>query len=156
MTTTTRWMIRRDMNEVLQIERGSFDEPWLEADFMAVLRNRSCIGLVAERGERVVGHMIYELDDHAMNILNLAVAPDARRIGVGRAMVAKLIGKLRPGRSRLNVTVRDSNLDAQLFYRALSFRAVQVLRGLFGEGNDGYVMRYTLPVVVMTHKEKQS
>src|SRR4051794_39786908 len=56
-----RWMIRRDMPEVLAIEHASFDFPWGEEEFLRVLRQRNCIGMVAEHGERVVGFMIYEL-----------------------------------------------------------------------------------------------
>ena len=44
-----RWMIRRDMPEVLEIEQLSFDYPWLAGDFSGYLRNRNVIGLVCER-----------------------------------------------------------------------------------------------------------
>src|SRR5690348_3144654 len=56
-----RWMIRRDMPEVLQTEQHSFEFPWTEEDFLRCLRQRNCIGMVAEQGEKVVGFMIYEL-----------------------------------------------------------------------------------------------
>ena len=51
-----RWMIRRDMPEVLAIEHASFEFPWCEEEFLRVLRQRNCIGMVAEYGERVVGY----------------------------------------------------------------------------------------------------
>ena len=35
-----RWMIRRDMAEVLDIERQSFEFPWFEEDFIRCLRAR--------------------------------------------------------------------------------------------------------------------
>jgi ribosomal protein S18 acetylase RimI-like enzyme len=57
-----RWMIRRDFPEVLAIETESFRFPWLEEDFIRCLRQRNCIGMVAEHDERVVGFMVYELD----------------------------------------------------------------------------------------------
>ena len=47
-----RWMIRRDMPEVLQTEQESFDYSWTEEDFLRCLRQRNCIGMVAEQGER--------------------------------------------------------------------------------------------------------
>ena len=56
-----RWMIRRDMPEVLQTEQESFEFSWTEEDFLRCLRQRNCIGMVAEQGEKVVGFMIYEL-----------------------------------------------------------------------------------------------
>ena len=89
-----RWMIRRDMPEVLSIERESFEFPWFEEDFIRCLRQRNCIGMVAEQGERVVGFMIYELHKTRLHILNFAVAGGMRMRGIGRQMAEKLEGKL--------------------------------------------------------------
>ena len=61
LTVHIRWMIRRDMPEVLDIESRSFDGPWSEEDFMRSLRQRNCIGMVAEHDDCIVGFMIYEL-----------------------------------------------------------------------------------------------
>src|SRR5881392_849563 len=89
-----RWMIRRDMPEVLQIETTSFEFPWTEEDFLRCLRQRNCIGMVAEHGEKVVGFMIYELHKNKLHILNFAAHAEWRRSGVGQQMVAKLVSKL--------------------------------------------------------------
>ena len=56
-----RWMIRRDMAEVLAIEADSFEYPWSEDDFIRCLRQRNVIGMVAELDDRIVGFMVYEL-----------------------------------------------------------------------------------------------
>ena len=56
-----RWMIRRDYAEVLAIEARGFEFPWCEDDFIRCLRQRNCIGMVAERDDRVAGFMVYEL-----------------------------------------------------------------------------------------------
>ena len=89
-----RWMIRRDMAEVLQIERESFEFPWIDEDFIRCLRQRNCIGMVAEHEGRVVGFMIYELHRTRIHVLNFAVSKICHRLGVGSQMVAKLIAKL--------------------------------------------------------------
>src|SRR5438128_2368971 len=78
-----RWMIRRDMPEVLQSEQLSFEFAWNEEDFLHCLRQRNCIGMVAEQAEKVVGFMIYELHKNKLHILNFAVNPAWRRMGVG-------------------------------------------------------------------------
>ena len=67
-----RWMIRRDMPEVLAIEHASFEYPWCEEEFLRVLRQRNCIGMVAEHGERIVGFMIYELHRNKIHVLDFA------------------------------------------------------------------------------------
>ena len=85
-----RWMIRRDMSDVLEIENSSFEFPWFEEDFIRCLRQRNCIGMVAEYDEHVVGFMIYELHKTRLHILNFAVHPEFRRSHIGLQMVSKL------------------------------------------------------------------
>src|SRR5262252_9584455 len=82
-----RWMIRRDMPEVLRIENDSFEFNWTEEDFLACLRQRNCIGMVAEHEGQVVGFMIYELHKTRLHILNFAVGPNFRRLGIGAQMI---------------------------------------------------------------------
>ncbi len=139
-----RWMIRRDMAEVLDIESQSFEFPWSEDDFIRCLRQRNCIGMVAEQDERLVGFMIYELHKTRLHILNFAVADDATRRSVGRQMVDKLISKLSSQRrTRITLEVRETNLDAQLFFRDCGFRAVSVLRDYYDDTpEDAYLMQY--------------
>ncbi len=145
-----RWMIRRDMEHVLRIESASFDGPWSEEDFLRALRQRSCIGMVAEtlpsEGDQVVGYMVYDLRKHSIEMLNLTVSPEHRRACVGSQIVAKLMGKLMAHRRyRIGIELRESNLDAQLFFRAQGFEAVRVLRRSYDDtGEDGYRMVYRL------------
>jgi ribosomal-protein-alanine N-acetyltransferase len=137
-------MIRRDMNEVLDIERASFEFPWFEEDFIRCLRQRNCIGMVAECGERVVGFMIYELHKTRLHILNFAVAQEMRRRGIGAQMVEKLISKLSSQRrSRITLEVRETNLPAQLFFKEAGFRATMVLRSFYDDSpEDAYMMQF--------------
>jgi ribosomal-protein-alanine N-acetyltransferase len=139
-----RWMIRRDMPEVIAIEDESFEFPWLEEDFVRCLRQRNCIGMVAEYEDRVVGFMIYELHNTRIHVLNFAVASDYRRRGVGSQMVTKLVAKLSTQRrSRIVLEVRETNLPAQLFFRENGFRAVSVLRAYYHDTpEDAYLMQY--------------
>src|SRR5262249_51933647 len=141
-----RWMIRRDMPEVLQTEQESFEYAWTEEDFLRCLRQRNCIGMVAEQGERVLGFMIYELHKSKLHILNFAVHPTCRRGGVGGQMVTKLISKLSSHRrTRITLEVRETNLAAQLFFRTQGFKAVRVLRSFYEDsGEDAFLMQYRL------------
>lgn len=135
-----RWMIRRDMAEVLDIERSAFEFPWFEEEFIRCLRQRNCIGMVAEHAERVVGFTIYELHKTRLHILNFAVAADCRRRGVGLQMIDKLISKLSSQRrTRISLEVRETNLAAQVFFRAAGFKATTVLHQPYKESpEDAY------------------
>lgn len=145
--TQIRWMIRRDMPEVLDIEQQSFEFSWTEEDFLSCLRQRNCIGMVAEREETIVGFMIYELQKTALHVLNFAVCPTARHTGVGTAMVAKLVNKLaQQKRNSILLCVRDDNLAAQLFYKQCGFIAENVIPYYYRDGADAYQFRYRLGV----------
>jgi ribosomal-protein-alanine N-acetyltransferase len=139
-----RWMIRRDMTEVLDTESESFEFPWSEEDFVRCLRQRNCIGMVAEHDDRVAGFMIYELHKSRLHVLNFAVAREFRRRGVGQQMLSKLVGKLsNQRRTRILLEVRETNLAAQLFFRNIGFRAVSVLRDFYDDSTeDAYLMQY--------------
>jgi ribosomal-protein-alanine N-acetyltransferase len=102
--------------------------------------------MVAEQGEKVVGFMIYELHKSKLHILNFAVNPNCRRQGVGAQMVSKLVSKLSSHRrTRITLEVRETNLYAQLFFRAQGFKAVRVLRGYYEDsGEDAFLMQYRL------------
>jgi ribosomal-protein-alanine N-acetyltransferase len=142
-------MLRRDLKEVLEIERQAFDHPWSEDDFMRVLRQKNCIGMVADTADCVIGFMIYALDKTSIDILNFAVEPEHVRKGIGRAMVDKLKTKLYPGRRRrLSLLIRETNVGAQLFFRAMGFKAIKVVRDAFKEpaGEAAYLMQYRLSV----------
>ncbi|MGN6547948.1 MAG: ribosomal protein S18-alanine N-acetyltransferase [Aureliella sp.] len=142
--TNIRWMIRRDMPAVLDIEQQSFEFPWSEDEFIRCLRQRNCIGMVAERDTAVAGFMVYELHKNRLHLLNFAVARAARRTGVGSAMVNKLASKLSSDRrNRIMLEVRETNLDAQIFFRQLGFRAISVLRSFYEDSpEDAYLMQY--------------
>jgi ribosomal-protein-alanine N-acetyltransferase len=139
-----RWMIRRDMPEVLAIEQQSFEFPWSEEDFIRCLRQRNCIGMVAEHHERVVGSMIYELHRNRLHVLNFAVSADMQRRGIGSQMMKKLASKLSPQRrNRIMLEVRETNLPAQLFFRQQNFRAISLLRDFYEDTTeDAYLMQY--------------
>jgi ribosomal-protein-alanine N-acetyltransferase len=137
-------MIRRDMPEVLRIERENFEFPWEDADFIRCLRQRNCIGMVAEHEDRVVGFMIYELHKTRIHVLNFCVDPAYQRRGTGSQMVAKLIAKLSSQRRmRILLEVRETNLPAQLFFRENGFRAISVLHAYYEDTpEDAYLMQY--------------
>ena len=138
-----RWLIRRDMEEVLAIERASFADPWTEEGFIQALRQIDCIGLAAEYDDVIVGYTIYEGDRTRLHVLNFAVHPDWRRRGIGEAMITRLLTKLSLHRRiKLTLCVKEDNLDAQIFFRDMGLRAAGIARGYFDGGVDAIAFEY--------------
>jgi ribosomal-protein-alanine N-acetyltransferase len=145
--THLRWCIRRDMPEVVAIEERSFGRlAWGEDDLIEALRVRSNVGMVAERDERIVGHMLYELRSGRIHLLRLVVHPEHRSSGVGTAFLEKLVGKLTwQRRRRITVAVRETWLHAQQFLAAKQFRATGLRRGYYHDtGEDAIWMERIL------------
>jgi len=86
------------------------------------------------------------------------VHPEFQRDGVGRSLINKLKSKLSyERRNRITLKVRESNLDAQLFFRAMGFQAVEVLRNHYQEcSEDAYLMRYQHRVELDSPKNRIS
>jgi ribosomal-protein-alanine N-acetyltransferase len=139
-----RLMLRRDVPEVLDIERVSFEVPWTEGDFARCLRQRNAIGLVAEHRETVAGFMLYEFHRNRLDVLRLAVRWDVQRQRVGEQMIQKLVSKLDPERrSKILLEVRESNLSGQLFFRSMGFRAIRVRRDAYPDtAEDAFLFEY--------------
>lgn len=139
-----RWMIRRDLHEVVKIERAAFPHsPWSEDEFIEHLRHRNIIGMVAEIDEKIVGYMLYELLKKRLDVLNFAVDPAHQRTGIGRTMFEKLQCKLHySGRTKIVFRVLGANLPMQLFLRSCGVRAVRCFQDV--DGDDAIRFEYDL------------
>lgn len=139
-----RWMIRRDMSEMLEIERESFEYPWPEDEFIRCLRQRECVGMIAEHAEQVVGFLIYQIFNTRLHVLSVAVAKDYRHRGVGSQMIEKLKDKLSAQRRpSITLEVRETNVAAQVFFAKCGFVATKILRDWYEESTeDAYLMQY--------------
>ena len=135
-----RWMIRRDMPYVMDIESGSFESPWSEEDFIRCLNQKNVIGMSAEYDDQIIGFVLYELSKTRIRLIRVAVDPDCRRRGIGTQIIAKLAGKLSPERRRkIELDVMESNLVGQVFFRECGFLAILTIRGLHSD-EDAYRM----------------
>jgi ribosomal-protein-alanine N-acetyltransferase len=143
-----QWMVRRDMPQVLEIEneccRGEQFKPWEDDDFVTSLRQRNCIGMVAEQidSKRILGFVVYELQKSTLRILNLSVHPFRHREGIGTELVDKLANKVsQQRRTTMSMTVRERNMGGLLFLRSCGFKAERSIRGHFEDtGEDGIEM----------------
>lgn len=134
-----RWMIRRDMPEVLEISHR-LKPRWNEDQIIHCLQQCNCIGMVAEAGEDVVGFIVYELHKERLLILCGGINRKWRGRGAGTAIVKKMVSKLSPHRrTKLDVYVNESGLDD-----VCKFLSRCGFRGIRYEG-DEILMRYNVP-----------
>ena len=128
-----RWMINRDLAQVLEIERLSSLRPMNEHDFRALLRQRNVVARVVEYGTSVAGYFVYAKQKSELEILLLAVHPGRRRQGIGTSMIQWLKDKFTmcdevfgPKVAPAYLAVNERQLPAQLFLRKQGFTATRV------------------------------
>jgi len=142
--TQIRWVIRRDMPEILGIDAASFADPWTEAEFNEHLSRRNGIGTVAETSGRVVGYIMYELHQRRLDLVRFAVAADVRGQGYGSRLLLRLKDRmLESSRSAIGCMVSEANVKAQVWLRSHNFRALSVEDDYFGNGEGA--IRFVLP-----------
>lgn len=137
-----RWAIKRDIPALLAIEEASFDTPWNAAEFTKAITNASVVCKVGEINEQVVGFIVYELHKKKFHVASFAVAPDHRKQGVGRQLMQHLISMLNEERTRITMEVREKNLAAQKFCKAIGFKALRVLRDYYPDGEAAYLFSW--------------
>jgi ribosomal-protein-alanine N-acetyltransferase len=140
-----RGMSPDDMPWIMPLERASFGRhAWSRDDFQAVFAlSNGEIGIIAEAAGRLVGYGVAQRLEKTVVVMSVNVMPEFRRMGIGRMLVEELC---KPGRDkrpkRRTCTVRESNLAAQLFFRALGWRAGFILRRPYEDSEeDGYTFR---------------
>jgi ribosomal-protein-alanine N-acetyltransferase len=135
-----------DLPRLVEIEKEGFRHPWSRELLERELSHAwSTILLAVEdggRGESLVGFIVFWLVHDEVHILNVVTAREARRRGVGRALMdeAAEAGRKR-GAVLATLEVRRSNEAALALYRSLGYRQVGVRPNYYSdEGEDAIVM----------------
>ena len=138
-----------DLDAVHAIEVASFADPWRREGFRDLMLGGAGRLVVAEADDGVVGFAVsYHAADEA-EIANVAVAPAARRRGIGRALVDAVIAAAEAGGKRqVFLEVRASNAAAQALYAARGFAPVGRRAAYYRQPvEDAVVMRLDVVAV---------
>lgn len=137
-----------DVPALHQLERVCFPDPWSAEGLSSALEPPHGWGLVAESSQGLDGYLIGREVGGSGEVLNLAIAPGARRRGLGRALLRQgLAGMAARGVSEVFLEVRASNAAARFLYEGEGFRVVGVRRGYYrSPQEDALVLRRDLQV----------
>lgn len=122
-----RKMTLQDAPAVADLEKLCFSDPWSEKSIASEVNNPLSYWLVAEENGEIAGYVGSQSVLDAADMMNLAVNPDYRRKGIGKALIDALTQHLMENNViALLLEVRVSNLPAIALYEKLGF--VQVGR----------------------------
>lgn len=115
-------MDTRHVEQVAELEKISFNDPWSINSIASELENPLAYWLVAVTDEQVMGYVGSQTVMGETDMMNIAVHPDFRRQGVAEALVCTLVDDLKEQSSRcLTLEVRASNDPAKRLYEKLGF-----------------------------------
>ena len=141
---------RSDLPRILEIERLAFPSPWTLASFERELTLPFSRVMVAipyddqptpSDGDQIVGFLCRWLIADECHVLNIAVHPDSRRLGIGGVLITEAISEARTnGAGVVTLEVRRTNLPARQLYRKFDFEERRLRRHYYGPGEDAIIM----------------
>ena len=141
-----RWLINADLDNVFNIEIESFNQPWSKTDFSLALRCRDTVGIVVEHKNKILGYAVYVLHKKYIELINLAVATDHLRTGVGTLLLARLKQKInRTCRTRLQTVVQEENFEGLALFKKCGFIITSIHKEYYEEiDGDAYTLQMSL------------
>jgi ribosomal-protein-alanine N-acetyltransferase len=163
-TVTIRTLAYSHLPQVIAIERRAFPTPWSLAMFVLELSKPSSVCLAAfeavdggaadasddgacsrrGRAEHLVGYVICSRYADVWHLMNIAVAPAARRRGIGTALLEQLLERAGPEQP-YTLEVRPSNRVAIALYERFGFCPAGTRRRYYQDtGEDAMIMWRTV------------
>ena len=137
-----RRMTAGDLDRVIDIEQRAYPHPWTRGIFSDCLRvGYDCRCL--QTGRDVSGYCVLSHAAGETHLLNLCVAPEVQRRGLGAMLLGHALRRaaLR-GSAEIFLEVRPSNHAALALYRRYGFRVVGERPDYYaaGEGRENAVI----------------
>ena len=136
-----------DVPAVLLVEKESYEFPWSAGNFIDSI-HAGYSAWVYEVGGEIIGHMIMMTALDEAHLLNITIAPNWRRQGLGRVLLEHAMETAREKNVKaLFLEVRPTNAPAIAMYEKLGFEAFALRKGYYPaeQGReDALVMRVML------------
>lgn len=134
------------VEDICEIERESFSEPYPSYILAVMAREAPETFLVAISESKVVGYVLTSLNEDEGHVLSIAIRRGFRRRGIGSRLMAETFQVLRrKGIRRIRLEARLSNCEAKQFYEQLGFKKKGLIRAYYRDGEDAVNMVRELP-----------
>ncbi|MBQ7678207.1 MAG: ribosomal protein S18-alanine N-acetyltransferase [Lachnospiraceae bacterium] len=143
-------MIRRaevsDILAIAEISETNFRDGWNADDIAGTIDQTQARVIVYEDAGEILGYVIFYFAADEGEIPSIAVRTEARRRGIGSALLAALFEEARALRVRkIFLEVREHNAPAQALYRKNGFLYVGERRKFYSEpAEDAHILLCTV------------
>ncbi|MBI5658894.1 MAG: tRNA (adenosine(37)-N6)-threonylcarbamoyltransferase complex dimerization subunit type 1 TsaB [Nitrosomonadales bacterium] len=142
-----REMNPADVDAAERVEQRAHAHPWTRGNLADAL-DSGYLCRVMEQESAMLGYVVLMLAVDEAQLLNLTIAAEHQRKGLGRALLAETLNMARDrNMRRVLLEVRPSNIAALGLYRAAGFREIGLRRGYYQADNgreDAIVMECLL------------
>ena len=134
-----RRVLPGDMDEVVELEKASFDDPYPRYFLEQLAAAHPDTFLVASAEGEILGYTVVDMWEDHDHLISIAVHSEWRRRGIGRRLLLALdaaLGNRRP----MRLEVRRSNTEAIQFYLKNGFTKTRTDEGYYQDGEDALIM----------------
>ncbi|HDZ61714.1 MAG TPA: ribosomal-protein-alanine N-acetyltransferase [Nitrospirae bacterium] len=132
-----------DIQDVLDLEHLCFTTPWSRTSFMYEMGNKSANLKSSLFNHRLIGYVCLRTIMDVTHVLNLAVSPEFRRMGVGSRLLREALQDLimlEPDIDFITLEVRESNKAAVKLYENFGFRLIGKRTGYYHKPPEDAVL----------------
>ena len=143
---TIRAIERSDIEQLAQLEKECFSDPWSEQMLSETLENPICVNLAIKKGEQIIAFAFAYHIMTEMQIMQFAVAPLHRRKGLADKMLEKMVEYAGDNEvESFYLEVRKSNKAAQKLYAKHNFKQTAVRKRYYDSpAEDAVIMELVL------------
>jgi len=126
MNIKIRSVVKEDIKKITSLwgECG-LSVPWNdpEKDFLRKLDHSPDMFLAGEVGGVIIASVMVAYDGHRGNVNYLAVLPEFQKHGIGKQLMQEVENRLTNlGCPKINLLIRNTNVDVVRFYEALGYK----------------------------------
>lgn len=129
------------IEEIARLEKECFSSPWSESGLKSELNNNFARFFVALLNGEIAGYVGSHNVLGEVYITNVAVFPEFRRNGVGKALVEFLVDKMKTENAEfVTLEVRESNINAISLYGKCGFQKVGKRKDFYEKPREDAVL----------------
>lgn len=138
-----RLMEPSDLEQVAELEKCCFSEPWSYAVLEAGLHSPYDVYYVWEQEQKVLGYCNLRFLAGEGEIQRIAVLPAHRRLGLARKMMEEMVHYATVRHAAvISLEVRESNAPARRLYESYGFQAEAVRKGYYRNPSEDAVIMW--------------
>jgi [ribosomal protein S18]-alanine N-acetyltransferase len=145
-------MREQDLEEVLAIEKASFQTPWTRGMFLSELKANPFSHPVVARFPgvtKIIGYACFWIVFDELHLMNLAIHPDHRRRGIGEELARWVLSRgQEKGARTAALEVRESNRPARRLYEKVGFKEIAVRPGYYRNPKEDALIMLLEPLWV--------